>query len=178
MKKVNEKDKEKMVVEGADGWDLPISGDNALDGCVDGVVGELDAETAGLAGVDVDGGGRSGDGQGREEGGEESGELHFKGCCFGGAEDRGAETVEDCSEDDTKGQVIMVCWLYTLLLAVWIQIVLLWNPFLRVILLPDSACLSSDSSYPSYSDLPSFRYAMHVQVHEAQYCLVIGNVCC
>ena len=37
----------------------------------------MDAETAGLAGVDVDGGGRSGDGEGREEGCEESDELHF-----------------------------------------------------------------------------------------------------
>ena len=44
---------------------------------------------------------------------------------FGGGEDRGAEAVEGCSEDDAKGQVIMICWLYTLLLMVWIQIVLL-----------------------------------------------------
>ena len=43
----------------------------------------------------------------------------------GGGEDRGAEAVEGCSEDDAKGQVIMICWLYTLLLMVWIQIVLL-----------------------------------------------------
>ena len=67
-------------MEGVDGWDLPIGGDDALDGCVGGVVGELNAETAGLAGVDVDRGGRSGDGEGREEGGEESGELHFDSC--------------------------------------------------------------------------------------------------
>ena len=44
---------------------------------------------------------------------------------FGGGEDRGAEAVEDCSEDVMEGQVIMICWLYTLLLMVWIQIVLL-----------------------------------------------------
>lgn len=43
----------------------------------------------------------------------------------GGGEDRGAEAVEDCSEDVMEGQVIMICWLYTLLLMVWIQIVLL-----------------------------------------------------
>ena len=44
---------------------------------------------------------------------------------LGGGEDCGAEAVEGCSEDAVKGQVIMICWLYTLLLMVWIQIVLL-----------------------------------------------------
>jgi hypothetical protein len=44
---------------------------------------------------------------------------------FGGGEDCGAEAVGDCSEDDAKGQVTMICWLYTLLLMVRIQVVLL-----------------------------------------------------
>jgi hypothetical protein len=38
---------------------------------------------------------------------------------LGDGENRGVEAVEDCSEDVVKGQVIMICWLYTLLLMVW-----------------------------------------------------------
>jgi hypothetical protein len=58
------------------GASLPISGDVALDSCVDGIVGKLDAERAGLASVNVGGGG---EGEGGEEGGEEDGEVHVDG---------------------------------------------------------------------------------------------------